>query len=182
MRLLTFPCSEFPAKRQALAEGHQPRCLEQMAFDSISAKIKQDQINPLILGGQHIENIRKEGVDKGDDHFLNFFFSLFHLKLAPSRQELVYLCFFAADFKSPPFLGALESHCTSAKHHSCLPENKNRRERSGQRIKARGGFVWQIVAGVLPLQTLSPSLCLYVSLCAHHQVPPSHCQLENYRS
>lgn len=92
-------------------------------------------------------------------HFIYIYiFCLFSLKLAP-------LCsFFSGHFKSPPFW-ALESHCTSAKHHSCLPENKNRRERSGQRIKGQGGFVWQIAAGVLPVQTLS--LSVFMSLYVH---------------
>lgn len=70
------------------------------------------------------------------------------LKLAP----MFLYCFLQLEIFTIFFLvGALESHCTPAKHHSCLPENKNRRERSGQRIKAQGGFVWQIVAGVLPV-------------------------------
>lgn len=76
------------------------------------------------------------------------------------------------DFESPTFLGASESYCSSAEHHSCLPENKNQRERSGQRIKACRGFVWQIVTGVLLVKTHSLSLCLSVSLCAHPMCPP----------
>lgn len=101
--------------------------------------------------------------------FANFknIFSPFHLKLAPS-------CFFSLcqRLKGPHFflcVCALESHCTSAKRHSCLPQNKNCRKISGHRIKGRGGFVWQIVAGVLPV-------------CLRLKVAPSHCQLENYRS
>lgn len=68
---------------------------------------------------------------------------------------LFFSLFFPGDiFKSPLYLfffRAVESHCASAEHHSCLPENKNRRERSGQRIKGQAGFVWQIAAGVLPV-------------------------------
>lgn len=93
--------------------------------------------------------------------------------------------FSAVDFESPTFLRASDSYCFSAKHHSCLPENKNHREKSGQRIKACRGFVWQIVTGVLLVKTHSLSLSVFVSLSLYvHtlRAPPSHCQLENYRS